>query len=121
MSVAAERTATASFRRFHRLRRTPALRDLVRETRLDPTALVLPLFVDANAERETPIASLDGHSRWPADAIERPVERAVANGVRAFLLFGLPETKDEEGRCAADPLGPVPGAPRRLRPAHPGG
>ena len=118
MSLAPERTRTASFRRFHRLRRTPALRRLVRETRLDPTALVLPLFVDANASRETPIASLPGHSRWPPDEVERLVERAVRSGVRAFLLFGLPEEKDDDGRAAADPLGPVPRALRRLRAAH---
>lgn len=119
MSLTRE-TVASPFRRFHRLRRTPALRTLVRETQVVPEKLVLPLFVDAKATREMPIASLPGHSRWPIEEIARPVERAVAAGVRAFLLFGLPEAKDAEGRAAADPLGPVPGALRRLRKGFPG-
>jgi porphobilinogen synthase len=118
MSLTREAVASRS-RRFHRLRRTPALRTLVRETHLAPAKLVLPLFVDANATRETPIASLPGHSRWPIDELARPVERAVAAGVSTFLLFGVPEAKDAEGRSAADPLGPVPGALRRLRERYP--
>jgi porphobilinogen synthase len=118
MSLTRERVA-AGFRRFHRLRRTPALRALVRETRVGPEKLVLPLFVDANARHQTPIASLPGQSRWPIEEIAHPVEAAVAAGVRAFLLFGLPETKDAEGRAAADPLGPVPRALRQLRRRYP--
>src|SRR3989442_526374 len=118
MSLAPERTRQA-LRRFHRLRRTAALRGLLRETRLSPEALGLPVFVDANAAAPTPIASLPGHSRWPVSEIARPAERAIASGVRTLLLFGLPEEKDEEGRAAADPLGPVPRALRTLRSAHP--
>ncbi|TMG52603.1 MAG: hypothetical protein E6H91_01475, partial [Chloroflexi bacterium] len=55
--LTAER-ATTRFRRFHRLRRTAALRGLFRETRLDPARLVLPVFIDANADVPVPIASL---------------------------------------------------------------
>src|SRR3989442_894992 len=118
MSLAPERTRQA-MHRFHRLRRTPALRGLVRETRLSPETLVLPVFVDANAAAPTPIASLPGHSRWPVSEIAGPAERAIASGARALLLFGLPEEKDEEGRTAADPLGPVPRALRSLRQGYP--
>ncbi len=107
------------FRRFHRLRRTGSLRALVRETRIAPEALVLPVFIDANASAETPIASLPGHSRWPVEEAARPAERALASGVRALLLFGLPDEKDAEGRAASDPLGPVPRALRALRQAYP--
>ncbi len=118
MSLAPE-LVRERFRRFHRLRRSGPLRALVRETRLALDALVLPVFVDANAGAETPIASLPGHSRWPVEEVARPAERALASGVRAVLLFGLPEEKDAEGHGASDELGPVPRALRALRSAYP--
>ena len=91
----------------------------MRETRLDPRGFLLPIFVDANASQPTPIASLVGHSRWPVAEVVRIGERAAAAGVGGLLLFGLPEAKDAEGRAAADPLGPVPLALRRLKESHP--
>ncbi len=118
MPLAPEKV-TEKFRRFHRTRRTEALRGLVRETRLDPRSFLLPVFVDANATAPTPIASLPGHSRWPVSEVARIGERAAVAGVGGLLLFGLPETKDAEGRAAADPLGPVPLALRKLREATP--
>jgi porphobilinogen synthase len=118
MSLTFERT-TAPFRRFHRLRRTPALRRLVRETRLDPATLVLPVFVDANAAAPTPIASLSGHVRWPVSRVSEIAERAATAGIGGLLLFGLPEEKDDRGAGAADPLGPVPSAIRAIRNATP--
>jgi porphobilinogen synthase len=81
--------------------------------------LVLPVFVDANASAAAPIASLPGHARLPVSEVERAADRAAASGVRALLLFGLPEEKDERGSGAADPLGPVPRALRRLRASYP--
>ena len=108
-----DRSETA-FRRLHRLRRTPALRRLVRETRLDPGALVLPVFVDARVSSPAPIASLPGHERWPARDVARLAERAHRAGIGGLLLFGLPDQKDE-GAAAADPLGPVPSALRAIR------
>jgi len=62
MSLTAERAALR-FARHRRLRRTPALRRLVRETRLDPASFVLPVFVDARIVEPQPIASLPGHLR----------------------------------------------------------
>ncbi|OLC55671.1 MAG: delta-aminolevulinic acid dehydratase [Chloroflexi bacterium 13_1_40CM_4_68_4] len=118
MTFAPDRTRVRG-RRFHRLRRTPALRGLVRETRLAPDMLVLPVFVDANASVTTPIASLPGHDRVPVAEVGCVAERALASGVRALLLFGLPEDKDDEGRAAAEPLGPVPQALRRIRASYP--
>jgi porphobilinogen synthase len=107
------------FRRFHRLRRTPALRRLRRETRLNAGSLVLPVFVDANAGGVAPIASLPGHARWPISEVGRVAEKSAEAGLGGLLLFGLPELKDDEGRSAADPLGPVPQALRRIRAAVP--
>ncbi len=113
MSLTAQRATTVT--RHRRLRRTPALRRLVRETRLDPASFLLPVFVDARAAEPQPIASLPGHARWPARRIGEVADRAAAAGVGGLLLFGLPEEKDERGSAAADPLGPVPLALRALR------
>jgi len=111
--------AGAPFRRFHRLRRTAGLRDLVGETRLDPGMLVLPVFIDANATVTMPIDSMPGQARHPVRDAGAIAERAAAAGLGGVLLFGLPEEKDAEGRSAADPLGPVPGALRAMRAAAP--
>ena len=119
MSLATERAAL-SFARHRRLRRTPATRRLVRETRLDPSTLVLPVFVDARLSRPEPIASLPGHSRWPASRVAELGDRAQAAGIGGLLLFGLPSAKDERGSGAADPMGPVPSALAALRAAAPG-
>ncbi|HEV8230241.1 MAG TPA: porphobilinogen synthase [Candidatus Limnocylindria bacterium] len=110
---------SAPFRRFHRLRRTAALRGLFRETRLDPASLVLPVFVDANADVPQSIASLPGHGRWPVSRVSEIAERAASAGIGGLLLFGLPAEKDDRGAGAADPLGPVPAAIRAIRNATP--
>ena len=102
------------FRRS-RLRRQGRLRDLVAETRLDPSMLVLPVFVDANVSAPSEIASLPGHARLPVRELPRIAEKASSAGIGGLLLFGLPGEKDERGENAADPLGPVPMALRALR------
>ena len=113
MSLTAERAALA-YRRHHRLRRTPALRRLVAETRLAPAALILPVFVDARIDVPAPIASLPGHARWPVGRVAEVGERAARAGIGGLLLFGLPQEKDDRGTAAADALGPVPTALRIL-------
>src|SRR5690348_15639902 len=114
MSLIAERTASR-FDRHRRLRRSPAVRRLVRETRLDPAALVLPVFVDARLSRPEPIASLPGHARWPVSRIGDIAARAEEAGIGGLLLFGLPQSKDDRGTAASDPAGPVPAALGVLR------
>jgi len=108
----------ASVLRLRRLRRTPALRRLVRETRLDPASWLLPVFVDARIDEPAPIDALPGHRRWPPSRVAEVAERAAAAGLGGLLLFGLPDQKDD-GRAAADPLGPVPSALRAIRPRVP--
>jgi porphobilinogen synthase len=119
MSLTEERVTTA-FARHRRLRRTPALRELARETRLDAASLLLPIFIDARISRPEPIASLPGHSRWPVAHAPEIAERAAAAGIGGLLLFGLPERKDDRGSGASDPGGPVPAALRAIRAATPG-
>ena len=123
MPLTAERTAL-TYARHHRLRRTHALRRLVAETRLTPSAFVLPVFVDARIDAPSPITSLPGHARWPVARVAEIGERAARTGIGGLLLFGLPQEKDDRGENAADPLGPVPAAqtdsfhPLRLVAAH---
>jgi porphobilinogen synthase len=102
--------------RLRRLRRTGALRDLNRETRLHLDDFVLPLFVGPDSRANDALPALGRHS---VDDLGGEVERLVRAGVRAVLLFGIPETKDEEGSGAYDGDGIVQRALRDLRPRFP--
>jgi porphobilinogen synthase len=102
-------------RRLRRLRRTAALRALVRETRLDPRALVLPIFVSETASEPEPVSAMPGVSRWPLDraaAVAREADQMELGGV---LLFGIPSYKDSWGSGASDRDGVVQEALRRVR------
>jgi porphobilinogen synthase len=101
--------------RGRRLRRTPALRALVRETRLDPSMLVAPLFVRPGRELREPVSSLPGVSRLSPDVALRIVEELVSLGVGGVLLFGLPETKDGFGSGAWADDGAVQETLRQIR------
>jgi porphobilinogen synthase len=103
--------------RPRRLRRSAAMRALVRETRLAPQQLVMPMFVIEGHDREQPIPSLPGHSRLSADRAVAVARDLVKLGVGGVLLFGIPEAKDDAGRGAADPRGPVAATLRALREA----
>jgi len=91
--------ATAAFR-GRRLRRTPAMRALARETRLHPSMLVQPLFVRAGGRVREPIGSMPGQDRLSVDELGRQADRLLEAGVRSVLLFGLPDAKDAEGSGA---------------------
>jgi len=108
-------TVPASFHRGRRLRRTPALRSLARETRLHPSMLVAPLFVRPGSGVREEIRSMPGQHRLSPDEAVREAHRLVGAGVRSVLLFGLPATKDAGGSGAWAPDGPVPAAIRALR------
>ena len=102
--------------RLRRLRRTGALRDLVRETSLSLDDLVMPLFVAPEALANE---RLPGLARLSLATIEGEVEELVRLGVSSVLLFGLPEEKDEEGSGAWIEGGVVQQALRTLRPRFP--
>jgi len=102
--------------RLRRLRRTGALRSLVRETRLDLDDFVMPLFVGPLTE---PNGALPAMGRWSVDEVGEEVDRLVAAGVRAVILFGIPDEKDEEGSGAWDDDGVIQRALRELRPRFP--
>ena len=103
--------------RPRRLRATPVLRSLVRETTLAPSDFVLPLFVKPGAGIKTPIASMPGQFQLSADALCDTVGEALAAGVASILLFGIPATKDPEGRVALREDGVVQDAIREVKKA----
>jgi len=109
---------TASFpvTRLRRLRRTGALRDLVRETTVSVDDLVMPLFV---APEALPNERLPGLARHTVDGVVREVEELVRLGVKAVILFGIPDAKDDEGSGAWIDEGVVQQALRALRPRFP--
>jgi porphobilinogen synthase len=107
--------ATPGTHRPRRLRANPALRALVRETRLDPAQLIAPLFIISGRERREDIASLRGHQRLTPHLALREAQRLAGLGVGGVLLFGIPDSKDATGSSAADPRGPVPETLRLLR------
>lgn len=117
MTLLSERATRSAVHRGRRLRRTAALRDLVRETRLDPAMFVAPLFVRPGHGVRQPIDSMPGHHRLSIDELAREGERLVAAGVRSVLLFGLPESKDAEGSGAWADDGIVQAGIRQLRSA----
>lgn len=86
--------------RPRRLRRSPALRALVRETRVTVDDLVYPVFVSDLVESPADIESMPGIRQWPAHSVADHVQSAYALGIRAVLLFGIPEHKDAHGSGA---------------------
>lgn len=102
-------------RRPRRLRRTTGIRSLVRETHLEPSQLIYPLFVCPGEGVRTPVGSMPGVYQLSVDEIVREAREAAADGVEAVLLFGLPASKDARGSSACDPEGPVQRAVRALK------
>jgi porphobilinogen synthase len=105
--------------RLRRLRATPVLRDLVRETRLDPGDFVLPLFVEEGLDGRAAIAAMPGVDRLSIAGAVAEAGEAQALGIPAVLLFGIPADKDEEGSGAWDDEGAVQLATRAIKDAHP--
>jgi len=101
--------------RPRRLRRTEALRALVRETRLHPSQLILPLFVRSGKGVRTPVESMPGCFQTSVDELVKDAREARDAGIGAVLLFGIPDTKDATGSSAWDDQGPVQQALRALK------
>ncbi len=105
--------------RLRRLRRTGALRSLVRETRLELEDFVMPLFACPGEGVVRPIAGLDGIAQRSVDELVREAGELVSLGVKSVLLFGIPEEKDDAGSGAWEEGGIVQRALRALRAAQP--
>lgn len=105
--------------RGRRLRRGESLRRMVRETALRVDNLILPLFVREGKGVKNPIAAMPGHFQWSVDTLRKEVEEARSLGLRAVLLFGIPEAKDEQGSAAYASDGIIQRAVRELKSAFP--
>ncbi|GAB2971406.1 porphobilinogen synthase [Nocardioides montaniterrae] len=91
--------------RPRRLRTTAAMRDLVAETAVRPSQLVLPLFVREGISEPQPISSMPGVVQHTRDGVRKAVVEAAAAGIKGVMLFGIPEHKDAVGSGATDPDG----------------
>jgi porphobilinogen synthase len=105
--------------RPRRLRSSPAMRALVRETRVNLDGLVQPLFIVPGRDVKVPIGSMPGVSRYSVDAAVRECRELFAVGVRAVLLFGVPDDKDAVASGNYDPNGLVQSAARAIKAALP--
>ncbi|MDQ3793544.1 MAG: porphobilinogen synthase [Actinomycetota bacterium] len=105
--------------RLRRTRRTGALRDLVRETRLSPSDLVYPVFVTVGEDVRNPVSSMPGVFQLSINHAVDEAKRAHGLGIPAVLLFGIPAEKDEAASGAYDPEGIVQLATRAIKDAAP--
>src|SRR5438093_1099969 len=93
--------------RPRRLRYHPLVRELVRETELSPRDLILPLFVRPGKGVRQEIGSMPGNFQLSVDTLTDEVGAARELGIKAFILFGIPEYKDATGSSALQPEGIV--------------
>jgi porphobilinogen synthase len=107
------------FTRLRRLRATPALRRMVRETELTPADFVAPFFVTHGVGVRRPVASMPGVAQLSADLLVEEARALAALGVPAVLLFGIPAIKDAVGSEACAPDGVMQRAVARLKDALP--
>jgi porphobilinogen synthase len=105
--------------RPRRLRATPELRALVRETTLSPGDLVYPMFFNAAIDAARPIGTMPGIDQLPVSAAGAQAKMIKERGVGSVILFGLPKTKDDRGSSGLDPDGPVPRAIAEMKKAVP--
>jgi porphobilinogen synthase len=101
--------------RPRRMRRTPALRSLIRETDLAPRHLIAPLFVKEGIDQPVEIASMPGQFQHTLESLRKEAREIASKGVVAFVLFGVPERKDAEGSEAWNPEGIAQRGLRALR------
>src|SRR2546429_651770 len=92
---------------MRRLRRTPLIRELVREVTVSKADLIQPLFVEEALTKNTPISSMPGQIRFSLSSLVREVIELKDRGVRSILLFGIPSHKDDDGSKAYDSQGIV--------------
>ncbi|MEO5833851.1 MAG: porphobilinogen synthase [Nakamurella sp.] len=101
--------------RPRRLRRTPAMRRLVSETRLHPADLVLPVFIKEGLTEPVAITSMPGVQQHTTASLQRVAADAAAAGIGGLMLFGVPAVRDAEGSGATDPDGVLNAALRAVK------
>ncbi|MFN7096560.1 MAG: porphobilinogen synthase [Gammaproteobacteria bacterium] len=101
--------------RLRRLRRTPALRALIQETKLDKQDLIMPLFVTAGKDIRQPVASMPGCFQLSLDHLEGEITSLLELGITSVILFGIPEHKDNMGHASCSDDGIIPMAIRKIK------
>jgi porphobilinogen synthase len=104
---------------MRRLRRTGALRGLIRETELTPSHLIYPMFVELGTRSRSPIAAMPGVDRLSINSAVEEAGEAFALGIPAVMIFGVPPVKDEHAAGAYDDEGVAQLAVRAIKEAHP--
>jgi porphobilinogen synthase len=92
---------------MRRLRRTPLIRELVREVTVSKSDLIQPLFVEEGLSSNAPISSMPGQTRFSLSSLEKEAVALKERGVRTVLVFGIPSLKNDEGSSSYDPEGIV--------------
>ncbi len=105
--------------RPRRLRYSDAIRELTRETALEPADLIQPLFVRSGSGTKRAIPSMPGQYQWTLEEVADEACRLAGLGIRAVILFGIPAQKDARGAGNLDPEGIVPAAIRAIKQACP--
>jgi len=105
--------------RERRLRSSKNIRELVAETTLSPSNLMLPMFIISGQNKRQEVPSMPGITRESQDIAVSSVGRALDLGIKSFLLFGIPDFKDEMGSGAYDEAGVIPSAIRKIKSEYP--
>ena len=101
--------------RYHRLRKTPALRDLLQETRVTENDLIMPIFVHEGISDKQEIESLPGVFQHSLKSLEIEIEEIKETGLKAVILFGIPNEKDGAGKEAYNPKGIIQKAISKIK------
>ena len=104
---------------MRRLRKTAAIRDMVRENHVRVEELIYPIFAMDGEDKVVPVPSMPGICQYALDRLPEELDRVAAAGIRAILLFGIPAHKDECGSAAYDEDGIVPRAIRAIKAKYP--
>ena len=105
--------------RLKRLRRTPAVREMLQETRLHPSQFIAPLFISETLTCMQEVTSMPGQFQFTLNDLPAEIASLTALGIRAVLLFGIPQHKDAKGSASLATTGIIQQAIRTIRAAHP--
>ena len=105
--------------RPRRLRSSPALRALIRETELSAKDFILPLFIRPGKGERRPISSMPGHFQYSVDTAVKAADTAVHAGIPGLILFGIPDRKDGKASGAYSDRGIVQTAAKAIKDKHP--
>src|SRR5215472_7506350 len=100
---------------MRRLRRSPLIRELVREITVSRSDLIQPIFVDEGISSDSPIPSMPGQMRFSSPSLVNEMTRLRSRGVRSTIIFGIPRAKNPQGTAASDPKGVVQNAVEELK------